>query len=56
MSVFLVVPALGETVAFAVHLQDGDVVGQPVEERASEAFGSEGLGPFLKGQIAGDQG
>ncbi len=29
---------------------------EPVERRASEAFRAEGFGPFLKGQIAGDQG
>ncbi len=47
---------LREAIAFAVHLQDADMVRQPVEERTGEAFGAEGFGPFLKGQIAGDQG
>jgi len=31
------------------------VVGQPVEECAGEALRSEGLGPFVEGQIAGNQ-
>ena len=48
--------ALGEPVAVAIHLEDGDMVGQPVEQRAGEAFGAEGLGPFVEGQVAGDQG
>ena len=48
--------ALGEPIAVAVHLEDGDVVGQPVEQRAGEALGAEGLGPFVERQVAGDQG
>ncbi len=48
--------AMGETVAFAIHLQDADVMGQPVEERAGETFGSEGFGPFVEGQVAGNEG
>ena len=47
--------ALAETVAVAIHLEDADVMGQPVEERPGQAFGAEGLGPFLEGQVAGDQ-
>ena len=45
-----------ETIALAIHLENADVVGQPVEKRAGEAFGAECLGPFVKRQIAGDQG
>ena len=30
-------------------------MGQPVEERAGETLGPERLGPFVEGQIAGDQ-
>ena len=48
--------AVGEAIALAVHLEDADVVGQPVEQCAGEALGAEGLGPFIEGQIAGDQG
>ena len=32
------------------------MVGQPVEQCAGEALGAEGLGPFIEGQIAGNQG
>ena len=45
-----------EAIAFAVHLEDADVMGQPVEERAGQAFGSERFGPFIERQVAGDQG
>ena len=31
-------------------------MGQPVEQRAGEALGAEGLGPLVEGQVAGDQG
>ena len=31
-----------EAIALAVHFQDVDMMGQAVEKRASEAFGSEG--------------
>ena len=46
---------LREAIAFAVHLEDVDVVGQPVEERAGKPLGAESLGPFIEGQITGDQ-
>jgi hypothetical protein len=48
--------ALPETIAVAVHLEDVDVVGQPVEQRAGQTLGAEDLGPFVEGQVAGDQG
>src|SRR5690606_40499326 len=48
--------AVGEAIALAVHLEDADVMGQPVEQCAGEALGAEGLGPFIEGQIAGNQG
>ena len=38
--------ALVEPEALAVHLEDMDVIGQAVEERAGKAFRSEDLGPF----------
>ena len=31
-------------------------MGQPVEQCAGEALGAEDFGPFIEGQIAGDQG
>ena len=50
-----VLPATLETVALAVHLQDVEVVGEAVQQRAGEAFRSEDLGPFVEGQVGGDQ-
>ncbi len=41
--------ALIEPITFAVHLKDVDVVGEPVEQRAGEAFGAEHLGLFVEG-------
>jgi len=32
------------------------VVGEPIEQGAGQAFGTEHFGPFLKRQVAGDQG
>lgn len=46
---------LREAIAFAVHLEDVVVMGQPVEERGGQPLGAEGLVPFIEGQIAGDQ-
>jgi len=48
--------ALIEAVAFAVHLEDVDVVCQPVQQRAGQALGAEGFGPLLEGQVRRDQG
>ena len=45
----LALPALSQPVAFAVHLEDVDVVGEPVEERAGEALRAEHLGPLVEG-------
>jgi hypothetical protein len=47
--------ALVEAIAFAVHLKDGDLVGQAIQQRAGQAFLSEGFGSFVEGQDAGDQ-
>ena len=51
---FCVPAALVEPVALAVHLEDVDMVGEPVEQRAGEAFGAEHLGPFVERQVGGD--
>ena len=48
--------ALVEPVALAIHLEDVDVVGEAVEESAGKPLGAEHLGPFVEGQIGGDQG
>ena len=47
--------ALLQPEAVAVHLQDVDVVGEPIEQGSCEAFGSEDFGPLLEGQVRGDQ-
>lgn len=41
--------SLCEAVGLAVHLEDMDVVGQSVEERACEAFFTERGSPFIEG-------
>src|SRR5271169_4868014 len=48
--------ALIEPVAFAVHLQDMDVMGEPVEQRTGEPLGTEHAGPFVERQVRGDDG
>ena len=45
--------AVFEAIAVAVQLEDVDVMGQPVEQRASHPFGAEDLGLFVEGQIRG---
>ena len=47
---------MGEPVAVAVHLEDVDVVGQPVEQRAGQALGAEHGCPLVERQVAGDDG
>src|SRR4051812_32509987 len=44
-----------QAVALAVHLEDVDVVGEPVEERAGEPLGAEHARPLVERQVAGDQ-
>jgi hypothetical protein len=44
--------ALLEAVAVAVHLQDVDMMGEPVQQCAGEPFGTEDFGPFLEWQVA----
>ena len=46
----------GQSEAFAVHLEDVNMMGKPVKQRAGEAFGTKDRGSFIEGQIAGDQG
>ena len=50
----LTVLALSETIALTVHLEDVDVMGEAVEERAGQALGAEHAGPLVERQIAGD--
>ena len=42
-------PALFESVAFPVHLQDMYLVRKAVQERAGEAFRTKDLGPLVEG-------
>ena len=42
---------MAEAVAVAVHLQNMDVVGEPVQQRAGEAFRPEHLDPLSKGRL-----
>jgi len=46
------VAALFEAEALAVHLENVDMMGEPVEQRAGQAFGTEDAGPFIEWQIA----
>src|SRR5713226_775626 len=48
--------ALLEAIAVAVHFEDVDVVCQPVEQRAGQPLGAEHAGPFVEGQVGGDDG
>src|SRR5256885_7787715 len=48
--------ALFEAIAVAVHFEDVDVVGQPIEQRAGQPLGPEHAGPLVERQIAGDEG
>ena len=50
-----VLPAVLEAVAVAVHLQDVNVVGEPVKQSAGEPLGAEHVGPLVEGQVGGDQ-
>ena len=45
-----------EPVAFAVHLQDVDVVSEAVQESAGEPFRAEDVGPLIEGQVGSDHG
>jgi hypothetical protein len=49
-------PALVETIAFTIHFQDVHVMRQSVQQCTGQAFGAEGLRPFFKRQVAGDEG
>jgi hypothetical protein len=45
-----------EPVAVAVHLQDMDVMGEPVEQCACKPLGTEHAGLFVEWQVRGDDG
>ena len=46
--------ALFEAIALAVHFQDVDMVGQAIQQRSGQAFGTEDFRPFIERQIGGD--
>ena len=45
-----------EPVADAVHFQDMDVMGKPVEQCTGEPLRTEHAGPFVERQVRGDDG
>lgn len=44
----------GQTVALAIHLQNVNMMGQPVQQRTGQASGTKDTRPFIERQIAGD--
>ena len=46
--------AVFEPEAVAVHLEDMDVMGKAIEQRAGQSLGAEHSGPLIEGQVAGD--
>ena len=50
-----VLAAALEPVAVAVHLQNVDVVGEPVQQRSGEALRTEDPRPLVEGQVGADQ-
>ena len=48
-------PAVLQPVALAIHLQDVDVVGEAVQQRAGQPLRTEDFGPFVERQVGGDQ-
>ena len=43
-----------EPVAFAVHLENVDVMGQAIQQCACQPLGAKDLGPLLEGQVRGN--
>ena len=46
-----VLPAALEALAFAVHLQDGDVVGETVQQRLCQLLRAEDLDPLVESRL-----
>ena len=44
-----------EEITLAVHFQDVDVVGEPVQQGYGEALRAEDLGPLVEGKVGGYQ-
>jgi len=53
--VVLLGSALLQAITLAIHLQNGDMMGEPVEQSAGQALRAKDLCPFVKRQVAGDQ-
>ena len=49
-------PALSETVGLAIHLEDVDVMGQAIEQRAGQTLIAEDAGPLVERQVGDDDG
>ena len=45
----------GKPVAFTIHLQDVDMMGEPVEQSTGKPFRTEYGCPFIEWQVAGDE-
>ena len=41
-------------VTVAVHFQDVDVMGEPIQKSSGETLGAVDFGPFIEGQVAGE--
>ena len=48
-------PAAPERVACAVHFQDVHMVGEAIQQRASESFWPKDLSPLVEGQVGGHE-
>jgi hypothetical protein len=46
--------AMLEPEAVPIHLEDMDVMGETIEQRAGQPLGTEHAGPLVEGQVAGD--
>jgi hypothetical protein len=46
--------AVFEPITVAIHLEDMNVVSEAIEQCAGQAFTGQHAGPFIEGQIAGD--
>jgi hypothetical protein len=44
-----------EPVAVVVHLEDVNVTGEAIEQRAGKTLGGENAGPLVEGSIAGER-
>ena len=45
----------GKPIAVAVHLENVNMVRQPIQQRSGETFRAEHRGPFVKREVGGDE-